>query len=71
MSVSSSEQLATVVTIQPVELEAQNEMEVQPKLSSHPFGSVLLRLELAIAVIEASRRQASPAKAKVRARRMR
>ena len=36
--------------------------------SGHPFGPVLWRLELALALIYASRRQGSPAKALARTR---
>jgi hypothetical protein len=61
----------TEVTIQAVEVAQQDDAMDTPEMSPHPLGSVLLRLELAIAVIQASRRQTCPAKAKARIRRLR
>ena len=52
------------------ELERLDEFSDDPGMNTpgHPFGSVLFRLKLALAVIYASRRQPSPVKARVRIR---
>jgi hypothetical protein len=53
-------------------LELQNETRPpdDTKPATHPFGSVLLRLELALSVICAGRRRACPAEAEARIRPM-
>ncbi len=58
------------VKSQPSDVERQNETRPpnDVKTAIHPFGSVLLRLELALSVICAGRRRACPAEVEGRIR---
>jgi len=58
------------VTSQPSEVGGQNEARVstETKTTTHPFGSVLLRLELALSLICIRRTRGCPAEARTRAR---
>jgi len=60
------------VASQPSEVGGQNETRVSPetKTATHPFGSVLLRLELALSLICIRRTPACPAQARTRVRSM-
>ena len=60
------------VASQPSEVGGQNETRVSPetKTATHPFGSVLLRLELALSLICIRRTPACPAEARTRVRSM-
>ena len=60
------------VASQPSEVGGQNETRVSPetKTAIHPFGSALLRLELALSLICVRRRQACPTQARTKTRRM-
>jgi hypothetical protein len=58
------------VKSQPSDIERQNETRPyhEMKTTIHPFGSVLLRLELALSMICAGRRQACPTEVEGRVR---
>ena len=60
------------VTSEPSDTGGQNEARVLPetKTAIHPFGSVLLRLELALSLICVRRTRACPTEARTRIRRM-
>jgi hypothetical protein len=59
------------VTNELLDGEGQNETTAPRESSAiHPFGSALLRLELALSLICLSRRRARPTEARARIRRM-
>jgi len=60
------------VTNQPSEIGGQNETRAprETKTAPHPFGSVLLRLELALSLICVRRTRGCPAEARTRVRPM-